>query len=119
SVYDDSYEGSSTDLTDPSSVAFTFTKADEVRIVGALALSTSILRTQINLGLAGGWIHTHYASDPPGWIAVQVPAYSIHINDLANGEYEVRSPGIGRMQTLEFTLQPTSPDPTSPTDTTW
>jgi len=119
SVYSDNYEGSSDDFTDPTAVHLTFTKADEVRVVAELARSTSIVQSNVDLGISSGWFHTHYVTDPAGWVSIQVPAFSIYVNDAARGEYATSSPSPGVTQIFEFTLEPTTPDPSSPTDTTW
>src|SRR5262245_10957851 len=50
-VYDESYAGTSTDLNDPpGSQTVTFTRADEIRHVGALRKSTSITSVTCDLG---------------------------------------------------------------------
>ena len=118
SVYADDYEGSSIDLTDPNPTALAFTKADEVRVVGAMRGSVTLIRADMNFGPSESWAQTHDGSDPVGWVSIQVPSYDIYIIDDA-GDYRVQAPSPGQTQIFEFTLKPTTPDASSPTDTTW
>lgn len=119
SVYADDYQGSSTDMTDPNPTTLQFNKTDEVRAVAGMASSSTITAIVMDLFPNTTWFHTHYVADPVGWITIQVPYYTIYVNDIVAGEYETRSPASGRTSVFEFTLKPTTPDATSPTDTTW
>jgi len=57
-VYDESYAGASTDLNDPpGSQTVTFSRADEIRHVGALAKSMSITGVTCDLGPPAGPQH--------------------------------------------------------------
>ena len=119
SVYADGYEGSSSDLTDPNSTTLQFFKSDEVRAVGEMARSNSIHLIEMDLGVTAGWLQYHNVSDPVGWVTIQIPNFQIYVNDTVEGEYRTSSPTQGETHVFEFTLKPTTPDPTSPTDTTW
>jgi len=119
SVYADEYQGSSIDMTDPNAVTLQFTKGDEVRVVGAMAMSSSITFVKMDLYVQASWLQTHDAGDPPGWATIQIPSYRIQINDLIEGDYLVQAPSSGISQIFEYTLKPTTPDSSSPTDTTW
>lgn len=119
SVYADDYEGASTDLTDLSPTTFVFFKSDEIRALGNMARSNSITLVQMDLGSPAGWLQVHNLADPPDWTTIQVPSFHIYVNDTVEGELSVRAPASGQINVFEFTLRPTTPDPTSPTDTTW
>jgi hypothetical protein len=119
SVYADDYQGSSIDLTDPIAATLQFTRSDEVRAVGAMATSSSIIQISMDLYSPTGWFQSHDAADPPGWVTIQIPSFNIYINDLNGGEYLARAPSNGVTQVFEYTLKPTTPDSSSPTDTTW
>jgi len=119
SVYADDYEGSSNDLDGPIPEAFTFTKADEIRVIGAMALSNSIVSVDMDLGHPATWFQHHFVSDPPDWVTIEVPGYRIYVNDVDLGEFGMQSPSAGETRIFEFRLRPTTPDSTSPTDTTW
>jgi hypothetical protein len=108
-VYDESYTGTSFDQNDPP--AITLTKADEVRHVVPLASLTSI--TSVSLQLPPSLTRDRDASDPPGWAVIYLPsgAMNLEITDGATS-YSIRSQH-------EFKFIPTTPDSTSPTDTTW
>ena len=118
SVYAEDYVGTSLDLVDPNPETLTFTKSDEVHIVGTLARSSSIVATHV-LSIQSSWFRTNYASNPPGWATIQIPIFAVYVNDVVNGEYQMRIPLSGESWIFEFTLEPTIPDPSSPTDTTW
>ena len=112
SVYADDYVGSSVDLTDPNAENLNFAKSDEVRTVGALALSHTIVTVTMDFGVPFGWEQDHYVSDPPDWVYVRIPTFTIYIQDPAQdgGEYRARSPEAGKTWFFEFTLKPTYPN---------
>jgi len=116
SVYSDTYEGSSTDIFPPGET-LTFTKADEVRAVGAMALSQNVVSADMELYSPTTWSQTHYAADPAGWVTIQFPYFRISVQDGENGFYV--NPTSYETWIFEFTLEPTTPDSSSPTDTTW
>ncbi len=111
-LYDNSYEGTSIDHTDPSPTLLIFSKADEVRHVSALAHDASILNVSLFPSLA--MLRSHDLADPPGWSTIQSPMTSLEISDsLATRRVDFAT------ETMEFTFIPHTPDPTSVTDTTW
>jgi hypothetical protein len=111
-IYDDSYRGTSFDPKAPPPGTINLTKADEVSHVEALHRASTISSIVVTYPP----VKTRYTdlSDPPGWATIQLftPALQIEINDgtttynLAGGYFE-------------FKFIPTTPDSTSPTDTTW
>jgi hypothetical protein len=120
SVYDDAYQGSSTDQADPGGgTTLTFSKADEVRIVASMAGSASITFVDADLKSPNTWVRTSYASDPPDWVVLQISNWRIEVRDLARGEYAASSFDSFGGSLMEFTFKPTTPDASSPTDTTW
>lgn len=109
-VYDDNYAGAS---NDPSGIvgSFTTTKAVEVRHVGALRLSTSIVSVFLDLGNPAAWsILPPLASDPPDWVEIQINNQTIAIQTQSGSGLESTN------QTLTYTFKPTEE---SPTRTTW
>lgn len=110
SLYADEYTGSSIDLTESNPENLSFVKSDEVRSVGAMALSTSIVTVSMDFGLQQGWLEGSYATDPPEWRWVQIPSANIYINDGVKGEYRAQYPEAGNTWIFEFTLKPTYPN---------
>jgi hypothetical protein len=117
SVYADDYEGTSTDLTDPFSSTFTFVKSDERRAVAEMAMSSDITFVEFNLYSQNSWLRTHYGTDPPEWVTLQIPFFTIEVR-TSSGGYKVQSPNVVDSHQFEFTFRPTTPAP-SPTDTIW
>jgi len=109
-LYDDNYVGTSTDQSDGSSL--TFSKANEVGHVGALAKIHSI--TTVLLQFPPGLTRFTDAGDPPGWATIQVLNLNLVIEDSPTSLYLNNS---GEMN--EFKFVPTTPAADSPTDTTW
>ena len=111
-VYDDAYEGTSLDRDDWSPATLNFTKADEVRHVAALARTPSITRVSVNFNP----VVRRYtdSADPAGWASIQNPIRSVEIDD-AGTTYSVYL----SYETLTYKFIPTTPDNSSPTDTTW
>lgn len=109
-VYADDYQGTSNDLTDDTAQNLSFVKSDEIRAVGAMALSQNIISATMDFGLQSGWIEDHYVSDPPDWRYVQIPSFTIYVNDPTIGEYSAKSPRNGETWIFEFTLRPTYPN---------
>lgn len=118
SVYANDYEGTSQDLIDPSPVNLTFTKSDEIKVVRGMAMA-SLTYVNFDLYSQATWPHVYYASDPPDWITIQIPYFKIEVRGASGDGYTARSPSAGETWLFEFTLRPTTPSPTSPTDTTW
>jgi len=111
SVYADEYTGTSNDATDPTAQNLTFVKSDEVRAVGALALSRTLTSAiTMDFGLESGWFETQYVSDPPDWRVVQIPSFSITLNDSEKGEFSAKSPRPKETIIFEFALKPTYPN---------
>jgi hypothetical protein len=110
-LYDNAYQGSSLDQTDPSPITLVFTKADEVAHVAALARTAAVLN--ISLTQAQGLIRFHATGDPPGWTTILNPFTSLDISEAA----VVRHVALTSEGTL-FTFVPSAPNPALP-DTTW
>jgi hypothetical protein len=111
-VYDDGYQGTSVDQDDWAPVPLTFTKADEMQHLAALASRSSISHISINLNP----VVRRYTdlADPAGWAAIQNPLRTVEIED-AGTTYDVYL----SYETLTYKFIPATPDSTSPTDTTW
>lgn len=110
-LFDDNYVGTSTDQSLPSPQTLTFTKADEVAHIAALARSRTIF--SVSLSFNPTLVRSTDPSDPVGWATIQITYINLEINDAItfwsvspSGEY------------MEFKFKPT-PVPASPTDTTW
>jgi hypothetical protein len=119
SVYAGEYTGSSTDMTDPGSETLSFTKSDEVRHVGAMALSSDITDVVMDLNPPATWPQSHYVSDPSDWVTIQIPYFKIEVREASDNGFTATSLSPYATWVFEFTLKPTTPDPSSPTDTTW
>jgi len=118
SVYADDYVGESLDLVSPGSVTLNFAKSDEVHSVGAMAVSQSVLKAEMDFGVQVGWVEGNYASDPPDWRYVQIPSFRIYVNDTVKGEYRAESPTAKIIWTFEFTLRP-DPVLSTPEEPVW
>jgi hypothetical protein len=93
-------------------VALSFSKADEMRHVASLAARTTIAHISINLNpVIRRYTDT---ADPAGWASLQNPLRTVEIED-AGTTYDVYL----SYETLTYKFIPTTPDSTSPTDTTW
>ena len=109
-IYADNYVGTSTDQTDHTTL--TFTKDQEVAVVGVMARRTEISQVAMDLKPAT-WLRTHYLTDPAGVAAIQMTGVNIQVDDTQFGTQ------VANVSTFfEFKLKPTV-DHTSPTDTTW
>ena len=113
-LYDSLYVGRTFDQRDPGNPGqYTFNKADEVRHVVALARQLSI--TEIDLTYPPVLTRFTDQSDPAGWATIFLPSgLRLNITD-GSTSYFIASD----RETMEFKFIPTSPDSTSPTDTTW
>ena len=111
-LYHDQYDGTSIDQTDPTPTLVTFTKADEVAHVSALARSASV--ANITMTMMNNRIRFDDPADPVGWATIQNPIASIQIADVTT----TRNVDIAG-ETMVFKFIPTTPAPSSPTDTTW
>jgi hypothetical protein len=90
-----------------------FSQADEIRAVGGIELDPEVFGVSINLGSPSLWIRQTYASDPAGWIALDLPHVDVRV-------YTTSADLVANTATfMEFKLRPTTPAPTSPTDTLW
>ena len=110
-IYHDLYDGSSIDQADPLPALVHFTKADEVGHVSKLAHTSgaTVLMTQIP-----NRVRFYDAADPVGWATIRDPFSSIEVAD-ATATHVV---DIAH-DTMEFKFIPTTPAPSSSTDTTW
>ncbi len=108
SVLTDDYAGTSVDMTDPLPATLMFTRADEIRAVGGLALDLYVSSVAVSLG-TGPWIRLTNVGDPPEWVTLQRTGVMLsitnsHFNDLHSNN-----------STLEFKLKPI----VSASGTTW
>src|SRR5258705_1214376 len=110
-VYDDGYQGTSYDQDDWLSV-LSFTKADEIAHVAALARASTVTRVSVSFNPVLRR-YTDFA-DPPGWASIQNPIRSVEIEDGGTTHDVYLS-----YETLTYKLIPKTPDNASPTDTTW
>jgi hypothetical protein len=111
-VYEDGYQGLSLDLTSVLGDTLAFTKADEVAHVAFLGRLGSGSTVRCEVYPAPTRFRDN--ADPPGWATIQNPLGAIEIDNGQNVE-QVNPNGI----TMDFKFAPTTPDTTSPTDTTW
>ena len=113
-LYDSSYVGTSTDLNDPpGSQTRTFTYADEVAHVAALARTPSISNVVMDLGPSSSW--TRLPSDDPShpeWALIQIGAGNWRV-EIYDGQtlYSAQS-----TNPMTFAFKPTV---AAPPDTTW
>ena len=116
-VYDESYAGTSTDLNDPpGSQTVHFTRADEIRHVGALRKSTSITSVTCDLGPPASWVRL--PSDDlahPEWAMIHIAGGFVRI-EIDDGASIVQAGGVSDQMSFYFTPKP---DTTSQTDTLW
>jgi hypothetical protein len=111
SVYAEDYLGTSVWQSDPGgSVSLSFAKTDEVRAVGGLYLDQQISNVTLDFKPPSGWQKYQYSSDPPSYIAINIPYPKISVT---RGEttYEVTE-----TTSFEFTLKPVA---SAPDDTLW
>jgi len=111
-LYHDQYDGSSIDQTDPVPALVNFSKAEEVAHVSALRRSGSV--SSVSMTQIPNRIRFYDAADPPGWATIRDPFSSIEISD-ATATQVVDFAHIS----TEFKFIPTTPAPSSSTDTTW
>ena len=116
-VYDEGYVGTSTDLNDPpGSQTVTFTRADEIRHVGALRKSTTITSVTCDLGPQTSWVRL--ASDDashPEWALIHISGGFVRI-EIDDGAAIVQAGGVSDQMSFYFSPKP---DTTSQTDTLW
>ena len=110
-LYDDGYQGASSDQTDPVPSLLAFTKADEVAHVAALAHASL---TSISVLKSPSFTRYRDAGDPPGWASIDNPLQSLQISDATT----TRAVDLAH-ETMQFKFIPHTPDPSSTTDTTW
>jgi len=111
-LYHDQYDGTSIDNTDAVPTLLHFTKADEVAHVVALARSTAI--GSITVFAAPNSQRYDDSADPVGWATIDNPYMTIEISD-ATATHLVDVAHIA----MKFKFIPTTPAPSSSTDTTW
>jgi hypothetical protein len=92
-IYDTTYVGTSTDLSDPNpdTQLSTFRWADEIAHVAALARSTTISSVDLDFGPQTSWTVIN-SDDPshPEWAEMQINSWKVDIYD-ASTEYIVES----------------------------
>jgi hypothetical protein len=109
-IYADDYAGTSTDQGDNSTL--TFSKSDEVHVIGTLRRDGNITTVRVVLPPESTWVRTRYSSDPSGWTAIDLPTGGVLIGVYdTNGDEEAKSATF-----LEFKFRPTA---IAGTDTTW
>jgi hypothetical protein len=109
-LYTSDYIGTSTDVTDNSTLEFT--RDVEVSVVGGLRRTASITSVNLVIPPESTWTHTTYEGDPASWRAIQFPAGSVIVQVYdPGGDWEARSSTF-----LEFKFRPVN---VSGTDTTW
>ncbi len=114
-LYDNQYVGTSTDQSSPGGpVTSTFSKADEVSSVGAMAKKITI--TSVSLGVPSVLTRLRDDADPPGWALIQFP---VGLVTLKVDDGQTTHVIIPDKESFEFRFAPMAPDSTSPTDTTW
>jgi hypothetical protein len=77
-LYDDAYQGTSSDQTDPSSTLLLFTKSDEIRHVAKLKATTLF---GISLQASTSVVRHHDSGDPPGWTTIDNPFTTLDIGE--------------------------------------
>jgi hypothetical protein len=116
-VYNESYAGTSTDLNDPpGSQTLNFTRADEIRHVGALRKSTTITSVTCDLGPPASWVRL--PSDDvshPEWALIRIASGFVRI-EIDDGASILQAGGASEQMSFYFTPKP---DSTSQTDTLW
>lgn len=115
SVWDSTYVGTSTNLTEPpGSQTLNFTYVDEVEHVAAMARSHGITSVILSFG-----VPTRLPSSDvshPEWATIQIPGSNIGLEIIDGADvFQLPAGGISE----SFSFKPTTPDSTSPTDTTW
>jgi len=110
-LFDLNYTGMTIDQSNPDSVkSYNFTKADEVEHIWGLYRSTAVVQLELTPRL----IRYTDLGDPPGWTVIQNPIDKLLISDNPDSYTITRD-----KETIEFHFKPKTPDPSSPTDTTW
>ena len=112
-LYDDAYLGTSTDMTLPVVVTYSFRKVDEARHIAVLARASDVLRIEMDFGPLSSWTRFPSAGGHPEWSTIVFTNPSVALY-TSGGDYRVSG-----VSTFEFTFAPTTPAPGSPTDTTW
>jgi len=115
-IYDVNYTGTSEDLNDPS-VTLPFTYHDEVDHVAALARNPNISSAYLNLGSVTSWNRLG-SDDPshPDWAVIQISGSQIDVEVTEGNTLYLAKGGT---EFFEFKFQPTTPAPSSPSDTLW
>src|SRR5439155_6588993 len=115
-LYDPSYVGISRDQNDPPGTApITLTYADEVAHVAKLASWSTITSAYMSLGPSASW--TRLASNDtshPEWADIQIAGSSLNVR-VTEGTDTYEAGGSSLF--FEFMFKPTTPAPSSPTDT--
>ncbi len=116
-LYDSSYIGESIDRDDPPGTEpSSFRFADEVAHVAALRRNNSIGNVVMDLGSETSW--TRLPSDDPShpeWAVIQISQLKIEVTEGTTTYQATTGDGVF----IEFKFTPTTPAPSSPTDTLW
>lgn len=110
-LYASDYLGSSTDATDNS--VLTFTRDNEIAVIAGLRRDVSITNVIMDFKAESTWTLTTYpTTDPPGWIAIDLPpGVTITVDKGVIGSEVAQTATF-----LEFKFRPTA---IAGTDTTW
>ena len=110
-LYDDAYQGTSSDLTDPNATILLFTKQDEIRHLAKLKATTLY---SVSLQRSTHSVRSRDNADPPGWTMIDNPFTVLEIGEPSIVRRVDFSTELSR-----FKFVPHTPDPSSITDTTW
>ena len=109
------YQGTSYDTSEtPGYQPASFTRIDEERHIRSLAENPNITVVTLDLGVPASWSRSTAAGDPgEDWALISVRNPLVEITEGDN------TSEVTANETFEFLFRPTTPAPTSPTDTLW
>jgi len=116
-VYDSTYVGSSLDQSDTNPETISFTYSEEVAHIAALARSPTISSVTFDVGPATSW-NRLTSDDPshPEWAVIQIAGTSLDVQ-VTDGRDTWQASGL--KEYFQFSFAPTTPAPSSPSDTLW
>jgi hypothetical protein len=114
-LYAYDYQGASYDTSEaPGIQPGTFTRADEVAHIKALAEDARVLGVSMDLGPAGSWTRTVVPGPNNDWTEIAIYNPRLEINESGGGGYNIASSEI-----FTFVFSPETPAASSSTDTLW